>query len=78
VYSLAPPGLNSTAHTVHGAANAVAAIIGNMAGGFLIVTIGIRRFYLLSSGMIIFAMLYFLASLFFGVKVLKKNIPYSR
>jgi MFS family permease len=78
VYSLAPQGLNSTAHTMHGAANAIAAIIGNLAGGFLIVTIGIRAFYRLSSVMIIFAMVYFLSTLFIGVRILRKPVPLSR
>jgi PPP family 3-phenylpropionic acid transporter len=77
VYSLAPQGLNSTAHTMNGAANAIAAIIGNTTGGILIVAIGIRSFYFLVSAVIGFALIYFLFSLLFGVKVLKKKLPLS-
>ncbi|MDR3138579.1 MAG: MFS transporter [Treponema sp.] len=77
VYSLAPPGLNSTAHTMNGAANAIAAIVGSLSGGFLIVAIGIRSFYLLAGAVIAFALFYFLLSLFIGTKILKKPIPLS-
>jgi MFS family permease len=77
VYTLAPKGLNSTAHTLNGAAGAIAAIIGNLAGGFLIVAVGIRSFYRIASLIVAFALFYFLLSLVFGVKILKKNVPLS-
>jgi PPP family 3-phenylpropionic acid transporter len=77
VYSLAPKGLNSTAHTLHGAANSIAAIIGNLLGGILIVAIGIRDFYRLAGLVIVCAILFFVGTLLFGSKVLKKPIPMS-
>jgi MFS family permease len=78
VYSLAPQGLNSTAHTMHGAVSAIAAIFGNLMGGFLIVTFGIGIFYRILFGVLIFALCYFCASLIIGVKVLKKPLPFLK
>jgi PPP family 3-phenylpropionic acid transporter len=78
VYSLAPKGLNSTAHTMHGAANAIAAIVGNVSGGILIVAIGVKSFYYVVSAVITFALVYFIISLVVGVKILGISIPFSR
>jgi PPP family 3-phenylpropionic acid transporter len=75
VYSLAPEGLNSTAHTVHGAVNSLASIIGNLMGGLLIVTFGIQFFYRTVVGMIMFAVLFFITTLLIGIKILKKTLP---
>ena len=75
VYSLAPKGLNSTAHTIHGAVNAVAAIIGNLLGGVLIQSMGIFPFYRVACGMLIFALIYFYSTLIIGTKILKKPLP---
>jgi PPP family 3-phenylpropionic acid transporter len=78
VYSLAPEGLASTAMTLNGTASTIAAIIGNVFGGMLIMTVGIRTFYLIIALMIFLALVYFLASLVFGVRVMKKMMPLSR
>ncbi|GHV69102.1 MFS metabolite transporter [Spirochaetia bacterium] len=78
VYSLAPPGLNSTAQAVYGAAASIAAIIGNLGGGRLIAVIGIRPFYQVIFVVVFCAMAYFILSLLFGIRVLKKAIPFSR
>jgi PPP family 3-phenylpropionic acid transporter len=78
VYSLAPEGLNSTAHTVHGAVNSFAAIIGSILGGFLIMAVGIRMFYILIAIMLAFALVYFVISLVVGVKVFRIPIPSRR
>jgi PPP family 3-phenylpropionic acid transporter len=77
VYTMAPVGLNSTAHTVNGAMNSIAAIIGNMLGGFLITVIGIRRFYSVSAGIVTCAIIYFIITLMIGTKLLHKPIPRS-
>jgi PPP family 3-phenylpropionic acid transporter len=74
IFSLAPEGLNSTAHTVHGAVNSVAASIGQLIGGVLIEELGIKPFYSLVSYMILGAVLYFCLTLFVGRKILKKPI----
>ena len=74
IYSLAPKGLNSTAHTINGAMNSIAAIIGNLMGGFLISTVGIRNFYMSLAGIIAAAIVYFIATLLIGTKILKKPI----
>ena len=78
VYTMAPEGLNSTAHTIHGGVNSIAAIIGSLAGGLLIMALGIRTFYVIIAMMLAFALLYFFISLVVGVKVLKKPIPFRR
>jgi len=77
VYTMAPKGLNSTAHTVNGAMNSFAAIIGNVLGGVLITMIGVREFYAVLARIIICAIVYFIATLTVGTKVLRKPIPRS-
>jgi MFS family permease len=78
LYSLSPPELTSTAQTMNGALGATAAIIGNLLGGALIVMAGIRRFYLMVSGTLFFALVFFLFTLFFGIRVLNKKLPSVR
>ena len=77
VFTLAPKGLNSTAHTLNGAMNSTAAIVGNLLGGVLIVAVGIRNFYLVAAGIILVAIIYFVSTLLVGTKVLKKPLPMS-
>jgi PPP family 3-phenylpropionic acid transporter len=76
--SLSPPELTSTAQTMNGALGATAAIIGNLLGGALIVLVGIRRFYFMVSGTLLFALLFFVFTLFLGIRVLNKKLPSSR
>jgi PPP family 3-phenylpropionic acid transporter len=78
LYSLSPPELTSTAQTMNGALGAFAAIIGNLAGGALIVLVGIRHFYFIVSGVLFFALVFFAFTLFFGIKILNKNLPSGR
>jgi PPP family 3-phenylpropionic acid transporter len=78
LYSLSPPELTSTAQTMNGALGAFAAIIGNLLGGALIVLLGIRRFYLIVSAAMLFALLFFAASLYVGIRILNKNLPSGR
>jgi PPP family 3-phenylpropionic acid transporter len=78
LYSLAPPELTSTAQTMNGAISATAAILGNLAGGALIVLLGIRRFYLVISAVLLFALLFFAATLFIGIRLLRKKLPSGR
>ncbi|MDR0760950.1 MAG: hypothetical protein LBF74_12735, partial [Treponema sp.] len=78
LYSLSPPELTSTAQTMNGALGATAAIIGNLAGGALIVLVGIRRFYFMVSGTLLFALVFFVLTLFFGIRVLNKKLPSAR
>jgi hypothetical protein len=75
LYSLSPPELTSTAQTMNGALGAFAAIIGNLVGGALIVLVGIRRFYFMVSGVLLFALIFFVVTLFLGIKILYKNLP---
>jgi PPP family 3-phenylpropionic acid transporter len=74
LYSLSPPELISTAQTMNGALGATAAIIGNLAGGGLIVLVGIRRFYLIVSGSLLFALDFFVATLFAGIRIFNKKL----
>jgi PPP family 3-phenylpropionic acid transporter len=78
LYSLSPPELTSTAQTMNGALGALAAILGNLVGGALIVMVGIRRFYLIVSGTLVLALIFFVFTLFFGIKVLNKKLPSGR
>jgi PPP family 3-phenylpropionic acid transporter len=78
LYSLSPPELTSTAQTMNGALGATAAIIGNMVGGALIVLVGIRRFYFIVSGTLLCALVFFVFTLFLGIRVLNKKLPSGR
>jgi PPP family 3-phenylpropionic acid transporter len=78
LYTLSPPELTSTAQTMNGAIGATAAILGNLAGGALIAAVGIRRFYLLVSGTLFCALIFFAATLFIGIRVLNKKLPSGR
>jgi PPP family 3-phenylpropionic acid transporter len=78
LYSLSPPELTSTAQTMNGAIGATAAIIGNLLGGALIIMVGIRRFYLIVSGTMLFALIFFAATLFVGIRLLHKQLPSGR
>jgi PPP family 3-phenylpropionic acid transporter len=78
LYSLSPPELSSTAQTMNGAIGATAAIAGNMAGGALIVMVGIRRFYLIVSGSLLLALVFFVATLFAGIRIFNKKLPPGR
>jgi PPP family 3-phenylpropionic acid transporter len=78
IYTLSPEGLSSTSQTVLGAVNSIASIIGSMAGGILLMALGVRSFYIMISVMLIFALCYFAASLAVGVKVMGKPIPFRR
>lgn len=73
VFSLAPEGLISTANTLCAAAASTAGIIGNLIAGALITALGIHLFYLISCLILVSAMLFFLATLLIGIKVL--NMP---
>ncbi|MCL2093941.1 MAG: MFS transporter [Treponema sp.] len=78
IYTMAPEGLNSTAHTLLGAVNSTSGIIGSLVGGVLIMAVGISRSYMLIAITITFALVYFVATLFIGVKILKKPIPFKK
>jgi PPP family 3-phenylpropionic acid transporter len=78
LYSLSPPELTSTAQTMNGAIGATAAILGNLVGGALIVMVGIRHFYLIISGTMLFALVFFSGTLFVGIRVLHKKLPPAR
>jgi PPP family 3-phenylpropionic acid transporter len=78
LYSLSPPELTSTAQTMNGALGASAAIMGNLVGGALIVMVGIRRFYLIVSVTLLCALVFFVFTLFFGIRVLNKKLPSGR
>ena len=78
VYSLAPEGLNSTAHTMYGAVNSIASIAGYILGGILISQMGIFSYYDVVGKVLIVALVYFCISLIVGVKVFNKPIPFLR
>jgi len=75
VYLMAPEGLNSTAHTVAGAANSIAAIVSSIIGGIMIMAVGIHLFYAVMSAVLAVSILCFIGSLLVGVKILKIPIP---
>ena len=75
VYSLAPEGLNSTAHTINGAVTSIASIVGNLAGGFIILSMGIFSYYRVIFWTMLFALVYFYISIIVGTKILKKPLP---
>ena len=74
VYSLAPEGLNSTAHAMYISIYSVAAILGNFFGGLIIKGVGIFSYFGIVCGVMIFALIYFYISLLVGIKILKKPI----
>ena len=74
VFTMAPVGLNSTAHTINGAMNSIAAIIGNILGGMLIMIVGIQQFYSVLSRIVGSATIYFIITLLVGTKFLHKPI----
>jgi PPP family 3-phenylpropionic acid transporter len=78
LYSLSPPELTSTAQTINGALGASAAIVGNLVGGSLIVAVGIRRFYMMVSATMFSALIFFVFTLFIGIRVLNKKLPSGR
>jgi predicted MFS family arabinose efflux permease len=77
VFSLAPAGLTSTAQTVSGAMSSISTIIGSLLGGELITLVGVRGFYMISAGLVAASLVYFLITLFIGIKILKKPLSLS-
>lgn len=75
VYSLAPKHLKATAQTVCAAAASIAGIFGNMLGGILIDSLGVRKFYLIVAFWIVASVALFGLSFIFGKRVLKLKVP---
>ncbi|MDR1502627.1 MAG: MFS transporter, partial [Prevotella sp.] len=62
VYQMAPDNLRSTAQAINGTIGAIAAIIGSLVGGSVIMKTGVRNFYLISFVMILSAVVYFITT----------------
>ncbi len=75
IYTLTPRELKATAQTVNGSVTAVAGIVGNMLGGFLLESIGIVEYYKLVGLIMLGALGFFALSLFLGRKVFKIPLP---
>ena len=66
IFQLAPDGLKATAQTIFGAVNTVGAIIGSLIGGALMDAIGVQNFILYLSFVMLFAAVFYAATLLFG------------
>ena len=75
VFTLVPEELKATGQSLYVAAASLAGIVGNLAGGALIDTLGARTFYCILSCTSVIAVLFLGATLIFGTKVLKRKIP---
>ncbi len=74
IYGLTPDGLKATAQTVYGSMNSLAGIVGNLLGGYLMDTIGVRSFYCVAGLLILAALAFFTVSFPLG-RLLKKPLP---
>lgn len=59
LYKLAPEDLRATAHSVFGAVTALSGVIGNLAGGFVLKSVGASNFYVILGSIILSAVLFF-------------------
>lgn len=75
IFSLAPEGLSATAQTVCGALSSLAGILGNMVGGRLIETLGVRGYYGIAGSLELVALVIFLISFPIGRKWFKQELP---
>ncbi len=75
IYSLAPRELKATAQTLNGSITAIAGILGNLLGGFLLEEMGIVDYYLLIACVMCGAALFFVATLLLGRHVFKIPVP---
>ncbi|MCL2189043.1 MAG: MFS transporter [Defluviitaleaceae bacterium] len=75
IFSLAPEQLKATSQTVLASTNAIAGIVGSLAGGWLIFLVGIRNFYLITGLITAIFLILFALSFVFGEKVLKLKRP---
>jgi MFS transporter, PPP family, 3-phenylpropionic acid transporter len=67
-FTIAPDDLKATAQTIYGSVTIVAMIIGNFFGGILTDLLGVRTFILCMAGLIVFSVLFYLASQWFARK----------
>ena len=77
VHRLAPPQLTATAQTINGALGCLSGIIGNLIGGFLVDSIGVRGYYAIAAGIECFALIVFVLSFVIGKYVFHKELPAS-
>ena len=73
IYTLAPTRLKATAQTINGAVTSIAGIIGSIIGGRLLEQVGIIEYYKYTGFMMIGAVAFFVLTLWFGKRVLKKE-----
>jgi MFS transporter, PPP family, 3-phenylpropionic acid transporter len=67
-FTIAPDDLKATAQTIYGAVTTMAMIVGSFFGGILTDLMGVRAFILCLAGAIVFSILFYLASQWYGRK----------
>lgn len=77
IYTLTPENLKATGQSLYTAASALSGILGNLAGGALIDVLGARWFYVILAVTSCIAVLFFIGTLTFGSKVLRRPLPRS-
>lgn len=75
VATLSPDNLKATAQTLNGSMVSLAGILGNLIGGFLIYSYGVRTFYRISAVVICVSLIVYIFSFPFGEKVLHLPKP---
>lgn len=75
IYMLAPKELSATAQTVCGALSALAGILGNLVGGYLIDAMGIRSYYGISGIIVLVALALFLLTFPIGKRFFHQTLP---
>jgi PPP family 3-phenylpropionic acid transporter len=75
IYALAPNDLKATSQTVYGSIIALAGIVGNLVAGVIIDQLGVRSYYFIASGVVLFSLLFFALSFLVGKRILHKEIP---
>lgn len=74
-YALSPKGLEATSISLYTIGASLVGILTSAIGGVYIERFGIRSFYLTMGIIVLFAVLFFLFSFWFGRKILKKEPP---
>ena len=74
-YALSPKGLEATSISLYTIGASLVGILTNAIGGAFIEQFGIRAFYLTTGSIVLFSVLFFLFSFWFGRNVLKQEPP---
>ena len=75
VFSLTPDNLKATSQTALASMSAISGILAGLLGGYFIILLGIKQFYLIIGIMIMVALILFILSFIFGEKILGIKRP---